>query len=268
MIDPFWLLFAAKLALAAGIVVAASLLVERSGPVLGAMIATLPISVGPAYVFLAMEHDSGFIAGSAVASLAVNTATAVFLTLYSLLARSRSLAVSLPLGLLGWGAMAAAVSRVDWTLPGAVALNLIVFAACLPVALRGLAATPPVRAAGRRWDIPARAAAVTGLIAAVLLIGRALGPAAAGFAALAPVVTGSLALLLHPRIGGPATAAVFANALIGMVGYIPALSLLHLAAPALGSTAALGLALAACVLWNAAMLALRGRGRKTVPARP
>ncbi|OWJ64756.1 hypothetical protein [Inquilinus limosus] len=268
MIDPFWLLFAAKLALTAGIVVTASLLVERSGPLLGAMIATLPISVGPAYVFLAMEHDAGFIAGSAVASLAINAATAVFLTLYSLLARSHGLATSLPLGLLGWAAAAFAISRVGWTLPGAVALNLAVFAACLPLALRRLASAPPVRAAGRRWDIPVRTAAVMALIAAVLLIGRALGPAAAGFAALAPVVTGSLALLLHPRIGGPATAAVFANALIGMVGYIPALALLHLAAPPLGSPAALGLGLAACVCWNAAALALRSRSRKAAPARP
>jgi hypothetical protein len=261
VIDPFWLLFAAKLALTAGIVVTASLLVERSGPVLGAMIATLPISVGPAYVFLAMEYDAAFIAGSAVASLAVNSATAVFLTLYSLLSRSRGLAPSLVLGLLGWATTVAVIS-----LAGAVALNLVVFAACLPLTLRRLTTLPAVRAPGRRWDIPARAAAVTGLIAAVLLIGRALGPAAAGFAALAPVVTGSLAVLLHPRIGGPATAVVYANALIGMVGYIPALALLHLAAPPLGSAAALGMALAACVLWNAAMLALRGR--KTVPARP
>ncbi|WP_026868671.1 hypothetical protein [Inquilinus limosus] len=265
MIDPFWLLFAAKLALTAGIVVTASLLVERSGPLLGAMIATLPISAGTAYVFLAMEHDAAFVSGSALASLAVNAATAVFLTLYSLLARSRGLAISLTVGLLGWAAAAAAIGRVGWMLPGAVALNLVVFAACLTLALRRLAAAPPVRAAARRWDIPVRAAAVMSLIAAVLLIGRVLGPTAAGFAALFPVVTGSLAMLLHPRIGGTATAAVFANALIGMAGYIPALALVHIAAPPLGSAAALGLGLAACVLWNAGMLALRMRRRPLIP---
>jgi len=262
VIDPFWLLFAAKLALAAGIVVIASLLVERSGPLLGAMIATLPISVGPAYVFLAMEHDAGFIASSALATLSANTATAAFLTVYSTLARSRGLALSLGAGLLAWLATTLAIARVDWTLAGAVALNLCVFAACLPLALRRLAAAPPIRAAARRWDIPVRVGAVTGLIAAVLLIGHALGPAAAGFAALAPVVTGSLAVLLQPRIGGPATAAVHANALIGMVGYIPALALLHLAAPPLGSPAALGLALAACAGWNGTVLALRSRPRR------
>ena len=261
MIDPFWLLFAAKLALTAAIVVTASLLVERSGPLLGAMIATLPISAGPAYVFLAMEHDAEFVSGSALASLAINAATAVFLTSYSLLARSRGLALSLGLGLLGWAAAATAIARVEWSLAGAVALNLGVFTLCLPLALRRLATAPAIRSAGRRRDIPVRTAAVMSLIAAVLLIGRALGPTAAGFAALFPVVTGSLAVLLHPRIGGVATAAVFANALIGLVGYVPALALLHLAAPAVGSATALGLALAACLLWNGAVLALRSRNR-------
>lgn len=267
MIDPFWLLFAAKLALTAGIVVTASLLVERSGPMLGAMIATLPISVGPAYAFLAMEHDAAFVSGSALASLAVNVATAVFLTVYSLLARTRGLAVSLSLGLLGWAATVVLLSLVDWTLPLALLLNLAVFAACLPLALCRLSVAPPIRAARRHWDIPVRTVAVMILIALVLLAGHALGPATAGFAALAPVVTGSLALLLHPRIGGPAAAAVLANALIGMVGYIPAFTLLHLAAPPFGSAAALGLALAACVLWNASMLVLRSR-RRAAPARP
>jgi len=262
VIDPFWLLFAAKLMLAAGIVVTASLLVERSGPLLGAMIATLPISAGPAYVFLALEHDADFVSGSALASLAVNAATAVFMTLYALLARSRGLALSLGTGLLAWLAAAAAISRVEWSLAGAVALNLAVFAGGLALALPRLAAAPPVRAAARRWDIPVRTIAVMALIAAVLLIGRALGPTAAGFAALFPVVTGSLAMLLQPRIGGPATAAVFTNALIGMVGYIPALALLHLSAPPLGSPAALGLALTACVLWNGTILALRARPRR------
>ena len=48
--------------LSALIVVLASLAVERTGPVIGALIATLPVAGGPAYVFLAMEHGPEFIA--------------------------------------------------------------------------------------------------------------------------------------------------------------------------------------------------------------
>src|ERR1700754_3131267 len=180
VIDPFWLLFAAKLALTAGIVVTASLLVERSGPLLGAMIATLPISAGPAYAFLAMVHDATFLSGSALGSLTINAATAVFLTIYSLLARSHGLVPSLGAGLLGWIVAATAIARTDWNLALALGLNLAVFAVCLALAFRRLAAVPPIRTAGRRRDIPVRAAAVMSLIAAVLLIGRVVGATAAG----------------------------------------------------------------------------------------
>ncbi len=83
MLDWFWLTLAAKMAASAGIVVTASFLVERSGPFLGAMIATLPISAGPAYVVLALEHGPGFIAQSSLASLSVNAGTILFLTLYA-----------------------------------------------------------------------------------------------------------------------------------------------------------------------------------------
>ena len=53
--------------------------------------ATLPVSAGPVYVFLALDHDATFISVSAVVSLALNAATAVFVTVYVLMARRRSL---------------------------------------------------------------------------------------------------------------------------------------------------------------------------------
>jgi hypothetical protein len=56
--------------------------------------------------------------------------------------------------------------------------------------------------------------------------------------------------ILHPRIGGPATAAVIANGLWGLIGFAAAIVALHLAAEPLGSAAALSLALATCVAWN------------------
>ena len=66
----FILLLALRMAVAAIFVVTASVVTERSGPVIGALIATLPISAGPAYVFLALDHDAAFIAEGALASLA------------------------------------------------------------------------------------------------------------------------------------------------------------------------------------------------------
>src|SRR5436189_6363508 len=76
----FILTLALRMAITAAFVVSASVITERSGPVIGALIATLPISAGPSYVFLALDHDAAFIAEGALASLPINAAT-IFLGL-------------------------------------------------------------------------------------------------------------------------------------------------------------------------------------------
>ena len=82
------------MAITAAFVVSASIITERSGPVIGALVATLPISAGPSYVFLALDHDAAFIAEGALASLPINAAT-IFLGLtYVVLAQRQSAVVS------------------------------------------------------------------------------------------------------------------------------------------------------------------------------
>ena len=71
--------------------------------------------------------------------------------------------------------------------------------------------------------------------------------------ALFPVVFTSMMLILHPRIGGPPTAAVIANSGWGLIGFGVAIAVLHVAALRFGSAIALSLALATCVSWNLAL---------------
>jgi hypothetical protein len=66
-------------------------------------------------------------------------------------------------------------------------------------------------------------------------------------------------LILHRRIGGPATAAVLANAVPALAGFGVALLTLHLTAVPLGSAAALFVALGVSVAWNAIIYAIRRR---------
>ena len=54
----FLLTLALRMAITAAFVVSASVITEKSGPVIGALVATLPISAGPSYVFLALDHDA------------------------------------------------------------------------------------------------------------------------------------------------------------------------------------------------------------------
>jgi hypothetical protein len=77
-----------------------------------------------------------------------------------------------------------------------------------------------------------------------------IGPELSGTIALIPIVLTSMMLILHPRIGGPATAALIANGGWGLMGFGLSFAILHIAALRLGSAIGLSLALATCVLWN------------------
>ena len=72
---------------------------------------------------------------------------------------------------------------------------------------------------GMNDDIPLRAALVATLVATVVTLSRWVGPTISGIIALFPVVYSSLMLILQPRIGGPATAAVIANGSWGLIGF-------------------------------------------------
>src|SRR6201993_2757416 len=97
----YFLILAFRMVVAAAFVVSASFIAERTGPVIGALVATLPISAGPSYVFLALDHDAAFIAQGALASLPVNAAT-IFLGLtYVVLAQRHNLIVSCGAGVAG-----------------------------------------------------------------------------------------------------------------------------------------------------------------------
>jgi hypothetical protein len=80
-----------------------------------------------------------------------------------------------------------------------------------------------------------------------------------GILALFPVVFTGMMLILHPRIGGPATAAVIANSGWGLIGFGLAIAVLHAALLRFGSAIGLSLALMSGIGWN---LALWWNGRR------
>src|SRR6266571_2648525 len=221
----FILTLALRMAITAAFVVTASIVTERSGPVIGALIATLPISAGPSYVFLAQRHG---------ALLSCLSAVAV------------------------WLALATVIRSVQWSLAGGLIANVIAYAICVPLLARYRhAKMPPIR---RRWyDIPLRASLVATLVATVVTTSSWVGPKVSGIIALFPAVFASMMLILHPRIGGPPTAAVLANSAWGLIGLGIAIAVLHLAALQFGAAIGLSLALATCVSWN---LGLWWNGRR------
>src|SRR5580704_17445679 len=239
----FILTLALRMAVTAAFVVSASVITERSGPVIGALVATLPISAGPSYVFLALDHDAAFIAEGALASLPVNAATILLGLTYVVLAQRRSVWLSAGAAIAVWIALASIIRQFHWSLLSGLIVNAVTFAICIPLLARYRhVRMPPFT---RRWfDIPLRASLVATLVATVVTLSGWVGPSISGMLALFPIVFTSMMLILHPRIGGPATAAVVANSGWGLLGFGAATAVLHVAVLRFGSPIGLCLALA------------------------
>jgi succinate-acetate transporter protein len=75
-----------------------------------------------------------------------------------------------------------------------------------------------------------------------------------------PIILISVMLILHRRVGGKPTAAVMANAVLGLTGFAFACVVLHFAAQAFGSAVGLSLALATSVGWGLSVLTARRHG--------
>jgi hypothetical protein len=259
----FWASLVAKMLTSAAIVVAASFLVERTGPLVGAMIATLPVSAGPAFVFLALDHDATFLRESAVASLAAIAATGVFILVYAAVAQTRGVVASLGGALIAWLVAVIGLSAAHMSLSTGAIVNLALFPPAMLWGRRFLPRDAAPRRRGRKIDVLVRAGTVMALVAAVVLAGRTLGPSVAGVLALTPIVMTSLVIILHPRLGGRPTAAVMIHSLPGMLGFAATAVVLALTVERLGAPAALSLALATSVAWNGAVLLLKQRQRLT-----
>ncbi len=261
--DPQLLAFAVKIVLTAAIVVGAATATERAGPLLGALIVTLPIGAGPSYVFLAIQHDPEFIAASALGSLAINAVNGVFGLVYAALAQRRGLIISVTTALAVWVVLAAAMRSVEWTLARGILLNVAVYAVCLPLAARFRHAAMPIYR--RRWyDAPLRGLLVSLIVTAVLALSTRVGPTTTGILATAPMVMTSMALILQPRVGGKASAAVIANGLTGLVGFGVSLLVLHAAALAFGNAIGLVLWILSSMGWNLCLWVL---WRRRIPVR-
>lgn len=253
------LLLLSKMGIAATIVVAVSVIAEKSKPFLAAMVATLPVSAGPALVFLAMSHDEAFMAQALVGSLVTNLALTFYIGGYGWLAQRFSVFPALGGALLLWLAGAFLLKQLPFTLPVALVANVLVYLALIPLTRRYLDARAGLLPSRPWFALPLRALAVASLVAAITLLSDVLGPYGSGWLAVFPVVLSSLIAILHPRIGGPATAAMIVSGLPGMIGFAIALAAVSLLSEPAGKYWALATGLVITLLWNGALVLARRR---------
>jgi hypothetical protein len=258
---PVWLPALIKAISTALIVVTASVIAEVIGPFWGALIASLPVSAGPAYVFLAMGHDGDFLAASALSSFAANAAAGVFLLTYALRAGPRSSWNALGTALGAWFAVSLLIRAYPWSAMSALALNLFVFGAgFFFLRTRAVEVSRPTGNWARTWcDLPIRAVAIAVFVTGVVLASAMLGPEATGIAAVFPISLSSLLVVVRPRIGGPASARLAETAFRAMMGFGLALLALHLGIQPLGIAPSMILGLAVTLAWSSGLLMTRRR---------
>jgi hypothetical protein len=254
----FTLTLIAKMAVTAAFLLAATITAERAGPLVGGLVATLPISAGPVYAFLALDHGAHFIAQAALGSLGTNVINVIFAVTYTLLAQKGSLAVSMGGAYLVWLVLMYLFGEAHWSLALALAVNAVVIGLSIWIVqpfrhVRVLAVRP------RWYELLLRAGMVAALVGVVVTLSFTIGPSLSGSLAVFPIVLTSLMIILHRRIGGPATAAVMANTIVGFGGFGLALVAVYLSAEPLGSALALTLALGVSIFCNFALYVMRKR---------
>lgn len=250
-----------KIAMTATIVVAASVVVERSGPFVGALIASLPTAGGAAMIILAWEHPPAFIAQSAVGSMVANAAVAFFALTYAALAQRRSLAVSLGAAFLVWLGAVFLSRLVEWSAATAVLLNAVVYPGAIAVGGRFRAEGAVKRVTLTARDLAWRAGVVTLCVVVVTAASGSIGSYFSGVFAFFPVAMGSFFVILHPRIGGPAAASVAAHVLTPLIGLCLGLLVVHLLAEPVGVWWSYALGLSTGIGWNVILWGLKNRSR-------
>ena len=257
-----------KIAMTAGIVVAASIVVERSGPFIGALIASLPTAGGAAMIILAWEHPPAFIAQSAVGSMVSNAVCAVFALAYAALAQRNMLPVSLGGAFVVWFGAAYLTRFVDWTAGSAALLNALVFSLTITAGSRFRISGAVRRVHLTAADLAWRAGVVTLCVLIVTAASYSIGSFASGLFAFFPVAMGSFFVILHSRLGGSAAASVAAHVQAPLIGLGLSLLAVHYLAEPIGVWWSYAAGLSIGIGWNALLWLARHRRRRATQNEP
>jgi len=249
-----------KIVMTAGIVVAASVVVERSGPFIGALIASLPTAGGAALIILAFEHPPAFIAASVIGSMVSVAISAVFALTYAALAQRHSLLTSLAGAFVVWFVPVFLSRLVPWTALSATLLTAVIFPVTIYVSRHfrdeGKA---KARLKLTHRDLAWRAGVVTLCVIVVTAASTAIGPYFSGVFAFFPVAMSSFFIILHSRLGGQAAGSVAAHLQAPLIGLAPGFLAVHYLAVPLGVWWSYLIGLGFCVAWNALLWLLRNR---------
>ena len=146
-------------------------------------------------------------------------------------------------------------------------LNAVVYPLAIFAGRRFRADGAVKRVAFSGADLAWRAGVVTLCVIIVTAASSSIGSFASGLFAFFPVAMGSFFVILHPRIGGPATASVAAHVLTPLIGLGLSLLAVHFLAEPIGVWWSYAVGLSIGIGWNALLWLVRRYGWRPRDAR-
>ncbi len=253
------MLLAVKVLLAPCFVVGASVIARRYGPLLGGLVAGLPVVAGPVLLAYALEHGRSFAANAAAGTLLGLISLMAFVVVYARLAPRVFWALSMLAGWLAFALFTAGFSALSIPVGGALALALAALLAGL-AALPRAPGAPAERAKPPAWDLPLRGACALALVLTLTAIAGWLGPRLSGLLAPFPIIATVLATFTHAQRGSDELLRLLRGLLSGFGAFALFCFVLAVALPHLATAPTFALASCLAVLMQALVfVVLRAR---------
>ncbi|HYL14006.1 MAG TPA: hypothetical protein VEV41_13275 [Terriglobales bacterium] len=195
---------AAKLILTPSLIATATLAARRWGPVVGGLIAGMPLTSGPVSVFLAMERGATFAAASAQAALLGLIAVVSFCVAYAKTAHRARWPASCVAGFVVYFAAVLILRKVSV----GIYTSMLLVCGIIVAAMSSTCTThknTDDRAEPSSWDLPFRMIAATGIVLLITGIAERIGPTWSGLLSPFPVFASVMAVFSH-RTAGPSAA--------------------------------------------------------------
>ncbi|HEX2979131.1 MAG TPA: hypothetical protein VHO48_02600, partial [Anaerolineaceae bacterium] len=191
-----------KLILTPLLIAAATFAARRWGPVVGGLLAGLPLVSGPISVFLALEQGPAFAARAGQGTLLGLIALVAFCAVYARAANR----FPWPAALTGGVAIYALSAWALTSLTTGVAVTVLIVFALVCIAL-WIVGDPPAQSGASSlpgWDLPLRMLAATALVLLITGLSSRLGATWSGLLAPFPVFTSVMAVFSHRQSGAAA----------------------------------------------------------------
>jgi hypothetical protein len=232
----------------ASVVVAVAWAVGAFGPLIGGVLAGLPVILGPGFYFLVTQAPAPFVSQAASYALLSLCATQFFLLAYIATAWRGIPLASLGCAIVTW-LLAALVLQF---LPAHPALGMALFVlttgACRHLSIRFISPVPAMTDKPGWGLLVARGLLAGTLVAAVTTLSYWLGSSGSGLLLAFPIGYTVVAVTVHQKYGTASAVATLRSALLGTASLAGFCATLALAIPHGSAATAFAIALATSVL--------------------